>query len=137
MVDVYTHCTHDTVKNKIIKQIMKKSPLRIVIATIAFGMGINFPDVRHVIHWGVPADAEMYIQESGRGGRDGILSCATILCNPADLDRRYTTEHMIRYCSLKYAVCRRKLLFDDFARCSFTSEGCRCSDQCLLSCSCI
>ena len=42
---------------------MKESPLRIVIATIAIGMGI--PDVRHVIHWGVPADAEMYIQESG------------------------------------------------------------------------
>ena len=136
MVDVYTHCTHETVKNKIITQFMKESPLRIVIATIAFGMGINCPDVRHVIHWGVPADAEMYIQNSGRGGRDGLLSCTTILCSPADLDRRYITEHMIRCCSKKYAVCRRKLLFEDFAGCSFTSEGCKCCDQCLLSCSC-
>ena len=78
VVHVYTHCTHETVKNKIITQYMKESPLRIVIATIAFGMGINCPDVRHVKHWGVPADAEIYIQESGRGGRDGLLSCATI-----------------------------------------------------------
>ena len=45
MVDVYTHCTHETVKNKIIAQLMKESPLCIVIATIAFGMGINCPDV--------------------------------------------------------------------------------------------
>ena len=112
---------------------MKKSPLRIVIATIAFGMGINCPDVRHVIHWDVPVDVEMYTQESGRGGRDGILSCATICCSPADLDRRYTAEHMIRYCSMKYAVCRRKLLFDDFARCSFFSEGCRCCDHCRIA----
>ena len=86
VVDVYTHCTHETVKNKINTQFMNESQLRIVIATIAFGMDINCPDVRHVIHWGVPADAVMYIQESGRGGRDGLLSCTTILCSPADLD---------------------------------------------------
>ena len=43
------------------------------------------------------------------------------LCSPADLDRCFITEHMIRYCSKKYAVCRRKLLFEDFAGCSFTN----------------
>ena len=58
MVDVYTQYTHDNIKKKIITQFTKESPLRIVIATIAFGMGINCPDVRHVIHWGVPDDAE-------------------------------------------------------------------------------
>ncbi len=68
-------------KSKIITQFMKESPLCIVIATIDFGMGIDYPDVPHVIHWGIPVDAEMYIQESDRGGRDGLLSCATILCN--------------------------------------------------------
>ena len=39
----------------------KNSPLRVVIATIAFGMGMNFPDIRQVIHWGVPQDAEAYV----------------------------------------------------------------------------
>ena len=67
-------------------------------------MGINCPDVRHVIHGCVPADAEMYIQESGRGGRDELLSCATILYGPANLDWGYTTEHMIRYCSMLFVV---------------------------------
>ena len=78
VVDVYTHCTHETVKIKIIAQFTKPSPLQVVIATVAFGMGINCPDVRHVIHWGVPTDVEMYVQESGRAGRDGKLSCAVI-----------------------------------------------------------
>ena len=63
MVDVYTQCTHDSVKKKIITQFTKESPLRVVIATIAFGMGINCPDVRHVIHWGVPDDAETCARE--------------------------------------------------------------------------
>ncbi len=108
---------------------MKESPLRIVIATIAFGMGIDCPDIRHVVHWGIPADAEMYIQESGRGGRDGLLSCASILCNASDSDKRYTTEHMIKYCSKISAVCRRKLLFEDFDGCSFDSERCKCCDN--------
>lgn len=135
VVDMYTHCTHETVKNKLIAQFTKQSPLRIVIATIAFGMGINCPDVRHVIHWGVPSDAEMYVQESGRAGRDGKLSSATILKNASDLDQRYTTKHMIEYCTNKTA-CRRKLLFQDFYGCSFNPEGCKCCDICKKSCGC-
>lgn len=106
LVDIYTHCTHETVKNKIISQFTQPSSLRIVIATIAFGMGIDCPDVRHVIHWGVPADGEMYVQESGRAGRDGELACATILKSAVDLNKRYTTQHMIDYCTNKSGACR-------------------------------
>ena len=136
LVDIYTHCTHETVKNKIISQFTKPSVLRIVIATIAFGMGIDCPDVHHVIHWGVPTDAEMYVQESGRAGRDGELSCATILKSASDLNKQYTTQHMIDYCTNKSSICRRKVLFKDFHGCSFTCTGCKCCDVCRLSCEC-
>ena len=61
-----------------------------MIATIAFGMGIDCPDVRHIILWGVPSDAEMYVQESGRAERDGELSYATIWKTSTDLTTRYT-----------------------------------------------
>ncbi len=57
-VDMFMHCSHKSVKDEIMTT---KSHLRIVIATIAFGMGIDCPDVRQVIHWGVPDDAEMYV----------------------------------------------------------------------------
>ncbi len=62
------------VKNTIVKQFTSSSPLRIVVCTIAFGMGIDSPDVRTIVHWGVSEDCEMYVQESGRAGRDGLQS---------------------------------------------------------------
>ena len=58
------------------------STLRIVIATIAFGLGVDCPDIRKIIHLGAPEDAESYIQATGR---DGKLSVAVLLnCHPLD-----------------------------------------------------
>lgn len=101
LVDMYTSCTHSSVKDKIIEQFTKKSPLRIVIGTIAFGMGIDCPDVRQVIHWGVSDDIEMYIQESGRAGRDGLLSFSLVLYTGRDLDKRTTSQGIIDIARIK------------------------------------
>ncbi len=59
---------------------------RIMFATTAFGMGINKPDVRQVLHLDLPASLENYVQESGRAGRDGKLSEAIIFIDNNDLD---------------------------------------------------
>lgn len=122
VVDMYTHCTHQAVKNTILEQFTSPSPLRIVIATVAFGMGIDCPDVRQIIHWGVPQNAEMYIQESGRAGRDGKLSCALLLKGRHDLDKRYTSTQMIEYCKGLHK-CRRLIQYQDFPECEFLSKG--------------
>ena len=61
--------------------------LRVMVATNAFGMGIDKPDVRSVIHYGPPDSPEAYFQEAGRGGRDGAPAYAVMLYHPTDGER--------------------------------------------------
>ena len=62
--------------------------LPVIVATVAFGMGVDKPNVRTVIHAGVPASIPAYVQEAGRGGRDGKPAQSTVLFSPKELEHR-------------------------------------------------
>lgn len=65
LVDMYTKCTENSVKEKIVTSFVdSNSNLRVVIATTAFGMGLDCPSVRHVIHWGPADDIDSYVQQT-------------------------------------------------------------------------
>ena len=76
-----------------LQQQFMSGQLQVICATSAFGMGIDKSDIRFVIHYHIPANLESYVQEIGRAGRDGALSCAILLYSSGDeqIQRRLTT----------------------------------------------
>ena len=76
---MFTSITDPMHKDHILRTFAKESCLRIVIATIAFGMGLDCPNVRQIVHVDLPDDIESYIQHTGRAGRDGQPSIAILL----------------------------------------------------------
>jgi ATP-dependent DNA helicase RecQ len=68
------------------RQFMKPSRRLIMVATSAFGMGIDKPDIRYIVHYQAPGSLEQYVQEVGRAGRDGRPAHCILLFDPADLE---------------------------------------------------
>lgn len=118
---------------------------QIIVATIAFGMGIDKPNVRFVIHFNLPKSLEHYYQETGRAGRDGLASECILLFNYAD---KFSHERFIRemeneseqlvalqqlYRVIEFAqspLCRRDQLLQYFAE-KYHENNCNSCDNCV------
>lgn len=122
-----------------------RDDVQVVCATIAFGMGVNKPNVRFVVHYELPKNLESYYQETGRAGRDGLGSECLLFFDPGDCaklyhfieqisdetNRRHATRQLRQVVEFADAgVCRRKVLLEYFGE-SFPSGTCGQCDVCL------
>lgn len=138
------HAGMDTDERAYVQEAFQRDDVQIVVATVAFGMGINKPNVRFVVHFDIPRNIESYYQETGRAGRDGLPAEAMMLFDPADMGwlRRMLDEkeegpqkqvemHKLNAMSAfaEAQTCRRQVLLNYFGE--YREKQCGNCDICL------
>ena len=137
IVEIFAGPTSSKLKEDILGIFSQKSsPIRILVATVAFGMGMDIPDIRQVIHFGIPTSAEDYVQQSGCAGHDRKHAVAIAIRNQL----LPGTSAVIReFSSSQNDKCCRISLFSVFGGVSqipSLEPLCHCCDVCTRSCKC-
>ena len=134
-VEMFHSCTTDEVKDSIRNDMAKENgQFRVVIATSAAGMGVNYQAVNNVVHYGPPKDLDGFIQQIGRAGRNGTQSYHVLIYNSRHL--RKVDSDMLEYVK-NIDVCRRQQLlsaYDSVPKKNFSKH--LCCDLCAKQCKC-
>ena len=128
-------------KNDILDDLLKgPGKIRVHFVTIAFGIGVDCPNIREVLHIGVPNTMEQYFQESGRAGRDGKPSVSKVFYNSYDVSRAQKNFQSVMKKFVLTDNCRKSVILEYFGfHIPKSNEEVllhACCDNCALVCNC-
>ena len=107
----YPQHEKDRILDEIVQGVCKA---RVLFVTVAFGIGVDVPNIRRVIHIGVPKTMEQYFQETGRAGRDGKEAIATLFYNGRDIGKgKHPVDNVMKEFATEQ-TCKRKIILDYF-----------------------
>ncbi|XP_071444889.1 ATP-dependent DNA helicase Q4 [Hetaerina americana] len=115
------HAGLSAARRKKVQQAFMNGSLRIVIATVAFGMGINKHNIRGIIHYNMPSKVESYVQEVGRAGRDGLTAHCHVFLDKNNGDLNELKRHIYSNSLDRHSI--RKLLQKVFVPCECDRKG--------------
>ena len=142
---LYYHAGMDSRSREIAQDLFLNGETQIMVATVAFGMGIDKPDIRFVIHYDMPKNLETYSQETGRAGRDGkrsdcilffsrgdLIKLESLIAKDGDADQNFVAHRKLRQMAefCESGTCRRKMLLEYFGEIHQEPNCCSC-DNCL------
>ena len=137
VLSLFTSASRAELREEILKEFCKENTnLRLIIATTAFGLGVDCQDISRVINWGAPNSLEELVQETGRAGRDGRQS-ETILYYGKGANKHISKA--VKNYGENCSHCRRTLLYKDFIFSDIDKHNivaCRCCDLCAPMCVC-
>ncbi|XP_052071484.1 uncharacterized protein LOC127709854 isoform X1 [Mytilus californianus] len=138
-IAMFHRSTAETNKVHVMSEFPKiDSKVRVVFATIAFGMGVDIADVEQIIHWGAPRGLEQFTQESGRAGRDGRHALSVVYYSSFDISKGRCKESVVDFC--KKVKCCKEILSDYFSLDNkphrSTTKTCKCCSFCKANCEC-
>lgn len=110
-----------------VQDAFKRDDYQLIVATVAFGMGVNKSNIRYVVHFELPRTIEAYYQETGRAGRDGVAAEAILLFDPADIAR------MKRWLEAEENPQRAEVAWQRFLAMAAFAEAQICRRQVLLN----
>ena len=128
-------------KNDILDDLLKgPGKIRVLFVTIAFGIGVDCPSIREILHIGVPNTMEEYFQESGRAGRDGKPALSKVLYNSYDVSKAQKNFQPVMRKFVSTDNCRRRVILEYFGFSIPDSDKNEllhsCCDNCALTCDC-